>query len=84
MQLEWPTSIPWPNSSIASFSTPSSVTRNKTFHDVNHFGLNKIKKQEIEYLAAVHEKGLNADRETYTDKVKGFGLSLSIRHKAPG
>jgi len=51
-------SIPWPDSIIISFSTPSSI------HDkINHFGLNEIKKWLTEYLAAVRLKELNAYKE---------------------
>lgn len=48
-QLEWLTSIPWPKSSSASFSPPSSIIRDK------------IKKRQIEYLAVVREKELSVD-----------------------
>jgi len=51
-----------PNSSLSSFSTSLRYSR-KTFHDVDHFGLDKIKEQLIEYLAAVHLKELNAVKE---------------------
>ena len=70
MQLEWLTSVPWPNSSTSSFSTPSYVIRDKMFLtkartqlDADHFGLEKIKKRLIEYLAVVRLKELNADKE---------------------
>ena len=70
MQLEWLTSIPWPNSSTSSSSTPSSAIRDKMFLtkartqlDADHFGLEKIKKRLIEYLAVVRLKELNADKE---------------------
>ena len=36
-----------------------------------HSGLDKIKKRQIEYFAAVHEKELNADRETW-EAVYGY------------
>jgi len=52
-------SIPWPDSIIISFSTPSSVIHDK----INHFGLNEIKKRLIEYLTAVRLKELNAYEE---------------------
>ena len=48
-----------PNSSLSSFSTSLLRYSRKTFHDVDHFGLDKIKKQLIEYLAAVYLKELN-------------------------
>ena len=35
------------------------------FYDVSHFGLDKIKKRQIEHLAAVRKRELNADRETW-------------------
>jgi len=64
VQLEWLTSIPQPNS-IITIILYSSVTRDKTFHDVDHFGLDKIKNWLIEYLAAVRLKERNADKETW-------------------
>ncbi|KAF5353538.1 hypothetical protein D9756_008013 [Leucocoprinus leucothites] len=66
--LEWLTSIPWPNPS--SPATPSSAIRDKAFLtnaraqlDADHFGLEKIKKRLIEYLAVVRLKEINAEKE---------------------
>ena len=65
MQLEWLTSTPWPNSSLSSFSTPSSAICDKTLIDVDHLGFNRFKKSLIEYLAAVFLEELNADKEAW-------------------
>lgn len=70
--LEWLTSIPWPNSTHISPAPDSSQLQLKTRPflaaaraqlDADHFGLEKIKKRLIEYLAVVRLKELNAERE---------------------
>ncbi|KAJ7257947.1 ATP-dependent protease La [Mycena haematopus] len=64
--LEWLTAIPWPNSALE----PSRTLRDRSFLtaaraqlDSDHFGLEKIKKRLIEYLAVVRLKEMNAERE---------------------
>ncbi|KAJ7493431.1 ATP-dependent protease La [Mycena galericulata] len=66
--LEWLTAVPWPNSSLET-STPRPI-RDRSFLaaaraqlDADHFGLEKIKKRLIEYLAVVRLKEMNAERE---------------------
>lgn len=68
-QLEWLTSIPWPNS---TFIPPTSrplirdrafLTNARSQLDADHFGLDKIKRRLIEYLAVVRLKELVADKE---------------------
>ncbi|KAF8889077.1 Lon protease C-terminal proteolytic domain-containing protein [Infundibulicybe gibba] len=66
--LEWLTSIPWPNSTPST--PPSNSATPKSFLataraqlDADHFGLEKIKKRLIEYLAVVRLKEINALRE---------------------
>ncbi|KAK7031398.1 Lon protease-like protein [Favolaschia claudopus] len=64
--LEWLTAVPWPNSALE----PAHKIRDKSFLtaaraqlDSDHFGLEKIKKRLIEYLAVVRLKEMNAERE---------------------
>ncbi|KAF9442272.1 ATP-dependent protease La [Macrolepiota fuliginosa MF-IS2] len=66
--LEWLTSVPWPGS--ASIAPTTSSIKDKAFLtnaraqlDADHFGLEKIKKRLIEYLAVVRLKELNAEKE---------------------
>jgi len=77
--LEWLTSIPWPNSTSSPAITPAPATmsssssvdlKDRTFLtnaraqlDADHFGLEKIKKRLIEYLAVVRLKEMNLERE---------------------
>ncbi|KAJ6496776.1 ATP-dependent protease La [Mycena vulgaris] len=65
--LEWLTAVPWPNSSLE----PPQTMRDRSFLsaaraqlDADHFGLEKIKKRLIEYLAVVRLKEMNAERES--------------------
>ncbi|KAJ7173749.1 ATP-dependent protease La [Mycena filopes] len=64
--LEWLTAVPWPNSTLE----PPRTLRDRSFLtaareqlDSDHFGLEKIKKRLIEYLAVVRLKEMNAERE---------------------
>lgn len=73
-QLEWLTSIPWSNS---TFAPPISQIKDKRFLinarsqlDADHFGLDKIKRRLIEYLAVVRLKQLVADKEHKEDQEK--------------
>ncbi|RDB23965.1 Lon protease 2, peroxisomal [Hypsizygus marmoreus] len=78
--LEWLGSIPWPNSSplsSASGEQVQPVIRDKTFLtaaraqlDADHFGLEKIKKRLIEYLAVVRLKEMNAEREAQAEDAR--------------
>ncbi|KAH9948463.1 ATP-dependent protease La [Amylocystis lapponica] len=69
--LEWLTAIPWPSSSTTVQTSASLGTlRDRAFLanartqlDADHFGLEKIKKRLIEYLAIVRLKELNAEKE---------------------
>ena len=67
-QLEWLTSIPW--SSSSSHLTALEVLKDRQFLskarkqlDADHYGLDKIKKRLIEYLAIVRLKELAAYAE---------------------
>ncbi|KAJ2934551.1 hypothetical protein H1R20_g2520, partial [Candolleomyces eurysporus] len=74
--LEWLTSIPWPNSAPLSPSSAStSDLKDRSFLknarsqlDSDHFGLEKIKKRLIEYLAVVRLKELNNEKEQQTQE----------------
>lgn len=80
MQLEWLTSVPWPNSTpIPSISNEVSAIqpqlKDRSFLqaarvqlDSDHFGLEKIKKRLIEYLAVVRLKELNGEREELAEQ----------------
>ena len=88
MQLEWLTSIPWPNStplpptpsqlppsSELTQQAPTQLLHTRTFLtdaraqlDADHFGLEKIKKRLIEYLAVVKLKEMNAERELAAER----------------
>ncbi|KAJ7089690.1 ATP-dependent protease La [Mycena belliarum] len=64
--LEWLTAVPWPNSALE----PQRTIRDRSFLsaaraqlDSDHFGLEKIKKRLIEYLAVVRLKEMNLERE---------------------
>ncbi|KAI9068824.1 ATP-dependent protease La [Trametes sanguinea] len=68
--LEWLTSIPWPSSSAYATPNTSDKIRDRAFLenarrqlDEDHYGLEKIKKRLIEYLAVVRLKQLQAERE---------------------
>ncbi len=69
-QLEWLVAIPWPGSSTTAPSTSLDTLRDRGFLkktrqqlDADHYGLEKIKKRLIEYLAVVRLKALQADQE---------------------
>ncbi|KAF8968849.1 Lon protease C-terminal proteolytic domain-containing protein [Flammula alnicola] len=79
--LEWLTSVPWPNSAQLPTNGPSSsastvpqlkdrsfLAAARTQLDADHFGLEKIKKRLIEYLAVVRLKELNAERELFRSR----------------
>ncbi|KAJ7460634.1 ATP-dependent protease La [Mycena latifolia] len=64
--LEWLTAIPWPNSALEpprTIQDRSFLSAARAQLDSDHFGLEKIKKRLIEYLAVVRLKELNLERE---------------------
>ncbi|KAF7309696.1 Lon protease-like protein [Mycena indigotica] len=64
--LEWLTAIPWSNSTSETpraITDRSFLTAAREQLDADHFGLEKIKKRLIEYLAVVRLKEMNAERE---------------------
>jgi ATP-dependent Lon protease len=80
-KLEWLTSVPWPNSALTSNEVsalqvqPQILIKNRSFLqaarvqlDSDHFGLEKIKKRLIEYLAVVRLKEMNWEREALAER----------------
>ncbi|KAG5652056.1 hypothetical protein H0H81_006453 [Sphagnurus paluster] len=77
--LEWLCSIPWPNSTPlpSDAQQPQALVRDRAFLsaaraqlDADHFGLEKIKKRLIEYLAVVRLKALNVEREAREEEAR--------------
>ena len=81
--LEWLTAVPWTSSSPLSAATePGTEIRSRSFLDnarqqldADHFGLDKIKRRLIEYLAVVRLKQMNAEKEE-ADAVKADEQAL--------
>ncbi|KIM90045.1 hypothetical protein PILCRDRAFT_812855 [Piloderma croceum F 1598] len=72
--LEWLTAVPWPSSSTPP-STDLEAIKDRSFLrnareqlDADHFGLDKIKRRLIEYLAVVRLKQMNAAKEAQADE----------------
>ncbi|KZT64831.1 ATP-dependent protease La [Daedalea quercina L-15889] len=71
--LEWLTAVPWPASArTTQTSTSFEALRDRNFLskaraqlDADHYGLEKIKKRLIEYLAVVRLKELQAEKESH-------------------
>ncbi|KAJ6630118.1 ATP-dependent protease La [Mycena sp. CBHHK59/15] len=64
--LEWLTAVPWPSSTLEGprpIRDRAFLTAARAQLDADHFGLEKIKKRLIEYLAVVRLKEMNAERE---------------------
>ncbi|KAJ7132127.1 Lon protease C-terminal proteolytic domain-containing protein [Mycena epipterygia] len=64
--LEWLTAVPWPNSTLEvprAMRDRSFLSAARAQLDSDHFGLEKIKKRLIEYLAVVRLREMNAERE---------------------
>ena len=79
VQLEWLTSVPWPNSAPTSNEVSALQVQpqlnNRSFLqaarlqlDSDHFGLEKVKKRLIEYLAVVRLKEMNVEREALAER----------------
>ncbi|KAG6836975.1 hypothetical protein H0H93_016928 [Arthromyces matolae] len=81
--LEWLTAIPWSNSApLSSDAQSPQPTKDKSFLasaraqlDSDHFGLEKIKKRLIEYLAVVRLKEINAERDAREEEVRRQSLT---------
>lgn len=83
-QLEWLTSLPWPSATNAS-STSIEILKDKQFLtkareqlEADHYGLEKIKKRLIEYLAVVRLKELAAEAEAVMNDNKALVLKSEI------
>ncbi|EKM75409.1 hypothetical protein AGABI1DRAFT_80018 [Agaricus bisporus var. burnettii JB137-S8] len=65
--LDWLTSVPWSNTPVqvnGGIKDKAFLQKARDQLDADHFGLDKIKKRLIEYLAVVRLKEINAERET--------------------
>ena len=73
--LEWLTSIPWPSLTTAIAPAGSALhdrkflTNAREQLDRDHFGLERIKRRLIEYLAVVRLKEINAEKEREVDEL---------------
>lgn len=79
-QLEWLTSIPWPSSSpritaLEVLNDRKFLSKAREQLDADHYGLEKIKKRLIEYLAIVRLKELAA----YAESEKALVLPVDNR-----
>lgn len=83
-QLEWLTSIPWPSSSSSRLTALEVLTDRQFLSkarkqlDADHYGLEKIKRRLIEYLAIVRLKELAAHAESERALVLHMDNSLSV------
>ncbi len=89
-QLEWLTSIPWP-SSVAYADISAGKLRDRAFLedarkqlDEDHYGLEKIKKRLIEYLAVVRLKQLQAERESLLQSSTGSASDSESSQRTAG
>ncbi|KAF9472048.1 ATP-dependent protease La [Pholiota conissans] len=87
--LEWLTCVPWPNSAPTAGATTTVQLKDRSFLanarsqlDADHFGLEKIKKRLIEYLAVVRLKELNAEKEALEDQRKADAAAVAAEAKA--
>ncbi|KAL1938944.1 hypothetical protein VTO73DRAFT_11097 [Trametes versicolor] len=88
--LEWLTSIPWP-SSAAYADVSVGKLRDRAFLedarkqlDEDHYGLEKIKKRLIEYLAVVRLKQLQAERESLLQSTTGSASDSESSQRTAG
>ena len=77
LQLEWLTSIPWPSTSshltaLETLKDRKFLSKARKQLDEDHYGLNKIKKRLVEYLAIVRLKELAA----YAENEKALVLRM--------
>lgn len=81
-QLDWLTSLPWPtdsqdlDTSQQVFLTPDFLLKARAQLEADHYGMEKIKRRLIEYLAVIRLKCIQA---TQMKKVSGKPLFLSVR-----
>ncbi|KAF9562898.1 ATP-dependent protease La [Agrocybe pediades] len=91
--LEWLTAVPWPNSTLPptnatnnpdapNLKDKSFLTAARTQLDADHFGLEKIKKRLIEYLAVVRLKELNAEKELLEEQQRAQAAAATAAAEA--
>ncbi|KAH8112093.1 ATP-dependent protease La [Phellopilus nigrolimitatus] len=75
--LEWLVALPWPSLDNTRLSTSINVLKDRTFLtkakeqlDADHYGLDKIKRRLIEYLAVVRLRQLAAEVESMKEKAE--------------
>jgi len=76
-QLEWLTSIPWPSTSshltaLETLKDRQFLSKARSQLDADHYGLDKIKKRLVEYLAIVRMKEL----AVYAENEKALVLRM--------
>ena len=82
--LEWLTSIPWPSSNPAippvgdALHDRKFLTNAREQLDKDHFGLERIKRRLIEFLAVVRLKEMNAEREREADELALVKSELKV------
>lgn len=84
LQLDWLTSLPWntiPPSTTAT-GTSAFLAAARAQLDTDHFGLDKIKKRLIEYLAVVRLKELNERLSEATEAARAIEAPASTEQKA--
>lgn len=88
-KLEWLTSLPWPLSTDSS-TTSIGILKDRQFLakarqqlDADHYGLDKIKKRLIEYLAVVRLKELAADAASSKALILKPGIDTTVKTAVP-
>ncbi|KAH9008756.1 Lon protease C-terminal proteolytic domain-containing protein [Lactarius hengduanensis] len=77
LSLEWLTSLPWTPPAAASETLTRSdfLTNSKSQLDADHYGLEKVKRRLMEYLAVVRLRALIA-QEAKTEQAKAQEVTL--------
>jgi ATP-dependent Lon protease len=81
--LEWLTSIPWPNSTISAETIKDRrfLDNARQQLDADHFGLDKIKRRLIEYLAVVRLKEMNAEKDAREEQAVAKAPAATRQNK---
>ncbi|KAH9916210.1 Lon protease C-terminal proteolytic domain-containing protein [Fomitopsis serialis] len=90
--LEWLTAVPWPasareaqsNASLEALRDRSFLTKARAQLDADHYGLEKIKKRLIEYLAVVRLKELQAEKESQLTVLEGEKQAAQAQQEISG
>ena len=96
-QLEWLTSLPWPNTvkdqnrSVEILKDPNFLSHAREQLEADHFGLEMIKKRLIEHMAVIRLKALNdlaeqaeeAHRQQQVVESSDAGKTLTIPKALP-